>query len=881
MATGIMFAVMIVLFWRSFVPGYVHFSNDGPLGAQMAEWLKMPAAFTGTWYDINTLGTSGGTFPVGISGLIRWALEPLAFSKLFVPISLTILGICSWCFFRQIGLTVALATVAALATALNSSFFSSACWGVGTQEICYGMIFLALALLASARRAPTALVHWTRVALAGMCVGLGIMEGADIGAMFSVLLAVYFLFDAFLNQDGKGLAPKLQSVARLALVVAMAAFLSAQAISSLVGFAIKGVAITENEDQSPEQKWSFATQWSLPKVETLSIAVPGLFGHRLDSPNGENYWGMVGSDLAWQKYFDEGQKSAPPQALARFTGNSFYAGILVLLVGMWAVFQSLRKLDSAFSMPERRRILFWVVIAGICLLLAWGRFSPFYAFAYHKVPIVSQFLSVSRNPTKFVFLVNFALVILFAYGLNGLWRRHVVAPGSGSRGLARWWQTLAGADRKWAIGCLGALALAIVAALLYTSSKPKLVEYLAVVGFPGSPGKSIAAFSIQQAWIFVALLMTAVGLLFFVLSGGFAGRRTQWFALVLGAFTVFDLGRAALPFIVPWNYKEKYDLNLKNPVVEFLRDRPFEHRMAMLPFPMPEQFELLGQIYRIEWAQHHFLYHNIQSLDVVQMSRMPADLMAYENAWSSRGTAGLLRRWELTNTRYLLGPAGFFDALNQQLDPAQKRFGVKLPFDLAYKPETERKLRSGELKREQIKLEHFTAVANPNGPYAVGEFRGALPRAKLYSNWIVNTNAAESLTNLFSVSFDPQRTVIVSDAEVKPATSTNDNAGTVTFTSYAPKHIVLQVEAKERAILLLNDRHDASWKVTVDGQPAALLRCNFLMRGVELPPGSHRVEFKFNPPLGALNITIAAMGVLVLLVGVLVATSLKSNGADA
>ena len=29
----------------------------------------------------------------------------------------------------------------------------------------------------------------------------------------------------------------------------------------------------------------------------------------------------------------------------------------------------------------------------------------------------------------------------------------------------------------------------------------------------------------------------------------------------------------------------------------------------------------------------------------------------------------MARRWQLTNTRYLLGPAGFLDVLNEQLDP--------------------------------------------------------------------------------------------------------------------------------------------------------------------------------------------------------------------
>ena len=345
-------------------------------------------------------------------------------------------------------------------------------------------------------------------------------------------------------------------------------------------------------------------------------------------------------------------------------------------------------------------------------------------------------------------------------------------------------------------------------------------------------------------------------------AGWFAGRRAQWFVITLGVFTVFDLGRAALPFIVHWDYREKYDLDLKNPVIEFLRERPYEHRMAALPFPVPEQYELLGQLYRIEWAQHHFPYHNIQSLDVVQMSRMPTDLMAFEKAWSSHATAGLLRRWELTNTRYLLGPAGIVEGLNQQLDPVQKRFSVKLPFTIVPKPGHSR----------ATKLDEFTAVANSNGPFAIIEFGGVLPRAKLYSNWTVNTNSTETLTTLFSADFDPRRSIIVANMEMKPGSGTNDSAGTVEFTSYAPKRIVFKTDVKERAILLLNDRFDANWNVSVDGQSAPLLRCNFLMRGVELAPGQHTVEFNFRPALDWLYVSMAGLSVAALLIGIVALT---------
>jgi hypothetical protein len=34
----------------------------------------------------------------------------------------------------------------------------------------------------------------------------------------------------------------------------------------------------------------------------------------------------------------------------------------------------------------------------------------------------------------------------------------------------------------------------------------------------------------------------------------------------------------------------------------------------------------------------------------------------------------------------------------------------------------------------------------------------------------------------------------------------------------------------------------------MDGQPVPLLRANFIMRAVHLPPGEHLVEFRFEPP---------------------------------
>ena len=112
----------------------------------------------------------------------------------------------------------------------------------------------------------------------------------------------------------------------------------------------------------------------------------------------------------------------------------------------------------------------------------------------------------------------------------------------------------------------------------------------------------------------------------------------------------------------------------------------------------------------------------------------------------------LTRHWELSNTRYLLGPAAFLGALNEQFDPAQRRFRIVQRFDVLPKPGVD----------QPTQLEQLTAVASENGGCALFEFTGALPRAKLYSNWQVNTNDDATLKTLASTNFDPWQTVLVS-----------------------------------------------------------------------------------------------------------------------
>ena len=101
----------------------------------------------------------------------------------------------------------------------------------------------------------------------------------------------------------------------------MALLLAAQPIAVLLETQIKGLAGPEQTGPNVEDRWDWATKWSLPKREALGLLIPGLFGYRVDTPGGGEYWGAAGRDAVWDRYFAAGATGEPPKGIIRFTGG--------------------------------------------------------------------------------------------------------------------------------------------------------------------------------------------------------------------------------------------------------------------------------------------------------------------------------------------------------------------------------------------------------------------------------------------------------------------------------------------------------------------------------------------------------------------------------
>jgi uncharacterized membrane protein YfhO len=49
-------------------------------------------------------------------------------------------------------------------------------------------------------------------------------------------------------------------------------------------------------------------------------------------------------------------------------------------------------------------------------------------------------------------------------------------------------------------------------------------------------------------------------------------------------------------------------------------------------------------------------------------------------------------------------------------------------------------------------------------------------------------------------------------------------------------------------VLVVSEIFYPGWEVTVDGQPGRLLLTDYLLRGVALPAGAHKIEMNYSAP---------------------------------
>jgi hypothetical protein len=166
-------------------------------------------------------------------------------------------------------------------------------------------------------------------------------------------------------------------------------------------------------------------------------------------------------------------------------------------------------------------------------------------------------------------------------------------------------------------------------------------------------------------------------------------------------------------------------------------------------------------------------------------------------------------------------------------------------------------------------------VAGDPGPYrhvfeadrvAIYENPAALPRAYVVYSATLTADVPAATRALLAPDYDPRRAVVLTGGGTALAGPDLDATRTpITWQQDAPEAVTVAATLPAPGYLVLADNYAPDWEVTVDGQPAPLLRANIAYRAVALPPGAHTVAFTYRPRLFYLSAGISGVAAVLIL----------------
>jgi hypothetical protein len=168
--------------------------------------------------------------------------------------------------------------------------------------------------------------------------------------------------------------------------------------------------------------------------------------------------------------------------------------------------------------------------------------------------------------------------------------------------------------------------------------------------------------------------------------------------------------------------------------------------------------------------------------------------------------------------------------------------------------------------------------------------------------WVMDANGAtnlipaatmqmdslKSFTKLISVNvtdeFNPANdAVMLKEVAAGLKNRSFSGIGNITMTAYAPNKITYSAECKGDQFAVFSEiYYPEGWKATVDGKEVSILKTDYLLRGLELKNGKHKVEFTFDLPKFRKSNNYALFGSLLLfgLIGGMIFLEFKKRSVE-
>lgn len=762
---------------------------------------------TGMFFADYWLGFGFGATPLHIGSLMA-LLPAWIFFTLSYPLYAALAILAMYGFLRELGLGRWVSVFGGIVYGWQGPLLTNVFSGHFLPSAQWAAIACAMwALLRTTKGGG-----WLSTAVAGALVGMNLSLQQDTGMLFSLMVGFFGLMLAG-RELAAGRRPAAgRIVGRLIVVVVVAAAVGWPSVSGVLQQNVQEAAAPGKEN--PEERYAWATQWSLPPRETMIYAVPGLFGWKTGDPKGP-YWGEVGRTVGWEQ---------SKQGMRNFQLDHQSLGTVAFLLCVLGGFVLLRWRALGNAAPgwgDRQRAvgIFVLIGAGICLVLGFGRHAPFYRFFY-ELP----YMDAWRNPLKFRCPGHFCMVVTAAMGLD--WLRHLVSGGeamTGARKRLRNFLLVVAAGMAGGfllIGDIGSEGPGDLKGQGYGDAELETIRMVA---------QSSLAFALALT-LGLAGIIHIFGKRYIEAGQNGTGRVLDRMCLVVCVFVAAQMLWVTSHYVEPLRF-ERY-LSANSALTRMLK-----------PEGQPVRVKLFNQDPALNDLLTTLLpYRGIQAIDIPAVSRMPYDYEAFFKALGNNP----LRLWHLGGVRFVMAPAQLLQQL-QQLPGLAQNIARAFGFRASGAPDMGHALTS-------------VAQGEP-ASHVVIELKDYLPKVSLVDKIEVMDTGEAVLGRLGAPDWNPGASVLLEKRVAQQVGLTEGRSfsgkGTALLKDYGERRIEIMTRTEDGGALLLNDRFDANWRAEINGKDARILPADHIMRALVVPPGEAKIEMRYATPASGVWLGVA------------------------
>jgi len=134
--------------------------------------------------------------------------------------------------------------------------------------------------------------------------------------------------------------------------------------------------------------------------------------------------------------------------------------------------------------------------------------------------------------------------------------------------------------------------------------------------------------------------------------------------------------------------------------------------------------------------------------------------------------------------------------------------------------------------------------------YTLVEIEGWQPRVSVVPSWRSVSSGVPALETVLERGFDPAlHAVVEGDPGIEPAGgAVAPEPGTASYEERRSEDVRISVDAAAPSIVVVRNAWDRGWSATVDGEPAPVLRADYLLQGVPVSAGRHEIRMVYREP---------------------------------